>query len=76
MQLFLEENKDMLSLVYLPPYSPKLNLIEGLWGWMEKSVINNDFFISAPKISEAVKGFIYEANKIPEIVIDRHCVQL
>ena len=29
---FLEENKDCLELVYLPPYSPNLNKIEELWG--------------------------------------------
>lgn len=27
-QPFLDENKDRLSLVFLPPYSPDLNLIE------------------------------------------------
>ncbi len=28
---FLEEQKNRLELVFLPPYSPKLNLIEGLY---------------------------------------------
>ncbi|GGB51827.1 hypothetical protein GCM10011409_31750 [Lentibacillus populi] len=32
---FLEENKDRLELVYLPPYSPQLNLVEGLWKWLK-----------------------------------------
>ncbi|WP_114297809.1 transposase [Anaerobacterium chartisolvens] len=27
---FLQENEDRLKFVFLPPYSPKLNLIEGL----------------------------------------------
>lgn len=31
-QSFLEENKSRLELIFLPPYSPELNLIEGLWG--------------------------------------------
>lgn len=28
---FLEEIKDRIELMFLPPYSPNLNLIEGLW---------------------------------------------
>lgn len=31
-QPFLDENKARLELMFLPPYSPELNLIEGLWG--------------------------------------------
>ena len=42
---FLDENKDRLTLVFLPPYSLKLNLIEGLWGWLKDTVINNVFFL-------------------------------
>ena len=75
-QPFLEENKDLLTLVYLPPYSPKLNLIEGLWGWLKSCVINNVFFDSFPKICKAVLGFIEEINKTPWVTIDRLCVRL
>ena len=32
---FLEENKNSAELVYLPPYSPNLNKIEELWGWLK-----------------------------------------
>lgn len=37
-------NKDWLELVFLSPYSPGLNLIEGLWKWLKKPLINNVFF--------------------------------
>ncbi|WP_182914438.1 transposase [Paenibacillus sp. 1011MAR3C5] len=30
-QPFLTEHQSVLTLLYLPPYSPKLNLIERLW---------------------------------------------
>jgi putative transposase len=30
-QPFLEHNKDRLELMFLPPYSSDLNMIEGLW---------------------------------------------
>lgn len=75
-QSFLEEHKDHITLFYLPPYSPKLNLIEGLWGWMKASVINNVFFDSVGKIRKAVQEFIRFINKTPEITIDRLCIRL
>lgn len=75
-QPFLEEHKKFLAPLYLPPYSPKLNLIEGLWGWLKESVINNVFFDSVQKIRKAVQGFINEINKTPEVTVDRLCVQL
>lgn len=31
-------------------YSPNLNKIEKLWGWLEDSVINNVFFHSREEI--------------------------
>lgn len=40
---FLQENKNRLELVFLPPYSPELNLVEGLWKWLKADVINNVF---------------------------------
>lgn len=75
-QPFLEENKALLQFVYLPPYSPNLNLIEELWGWLKSSVINNVFFDSVQKIRKAVHGFINEINKTPEATVDRLCIQL
>ncbi|MCU6713274.1 IS630 family transposase [Paenibacillus sp. J5C_2022] len=75
-QPFLTEHQSVLTLLYLPPYSPKLNLIEGLWGWLKESVINNVFFDSVQKIRKAVQGFIREINKTPKVTVDRLCVQL
>lgn len=75
-QPFLEKNKALLTLAYLPPYSPNLNLIEELWGWMKSSVINNVFFDSVQKIRKAVQGFINEINKTPAVTVDRLCIQL
>lgn len=40
-ELFLEEVKDRLKLMYLPAYSPELNLIDGVWGWLKSLRINN-----------------------------------
>ncbi|MPM89329.1 IS630 family transposase IS642 [bioreactor metagenome] len=73
---FLDEVKDRLELMFLPPYSPELNLIEGLWGWLKSSVINNSFFPSLPKVRVAVNKFIDEINKVPTKTIDRLCVKM
>jgi transposase len=72
---FLASNP-RLQLMFLPAYSPKLNLIEGLWGWLKDSVINNVFFKNVQKIRVAVRQFITWVNSVPEQVIDRLCVQL
>jgi len=65
-----------LRLMFLPPYSPNLNLIEGLWGWLKDSVINNVFFKNRDEICAAVSKFILWVNTVPQQVIDRLCVQL
>jgi transposase len=75
-QPFLEENSERLELVFLPPYSPQLNLIEGLWGWMKSSVIYNVFFHSVKEIRKAVQSFITKINCNPKEVIDRLCIKL
>ncbi|MEG0578169.1 MAG: IS630 family transposase [Bacilli bacterium] len=75
-QPFLEENKDRLNLFFLPPYSPNLNLIEGLWGWLKSSVINNVFFHKTNEIRKAVNSFINVINTNPKEVVNRLCVKL
>ena len=71
---FLEKNKNRLELVFLPPYSPNLNKIEELWGWLKDSVINNVFFHSHEEIQKAVIKFIDWITKVPQMVIDRLCI--
>lgn len=50
LQPFLDDNSHRLELVFLPPYSLKLNLIEGLWGWLKSEIINNVFYKSLNQI--------------------------
>lgn len=71
---FLESNKSRLSLLFLPPYSPNLNKIEELWGWLKDSVINNVFFHVKEEIQQAVQKFVQWINTVPHIVIDRLCL--
>ena len=75
-QPFLDEHKNRLKLVFLPPYSPELNLIEGLWKWLKKSVIHNVFYKSVAEIKKAVQGFIEYINKKPLDVIRMLCEKM
>jgi transposase len=75
-QPFLEKVKNRLELMFLPPYSPEFNLIEGLWGWLKSSVINNVFFPSLPKVKVTIQKFIENINKVPTKTIDRLCVKM
>lgn len=75
LQDFLENHKNRLTLMYLPPYSPDLNMIEELWGWLKNSVINNVFFETLDDIKIAVRGFLEWVNLQPNLVIDRLCLQ-
>ena len=75
-QPFLEKHKAYFSFMYLPPYSPNLNLIEALWGWLKAAVINNVFFNTLGKIRKSVQGFIKNINETPQITIDRLCIQM
>lgn len=72
---FLNDNP-RLQLMFLPPYSPKLNIIEGLWGWLKDTCINNVFFSKFYQIKVAVRKFITWVNSVPEQVINRLCVQM
>ena len=76
LQPYLNSLKERLELVYLPPYSPNLNIIEGLWGWLKSEVINNVFFSNVSQIKLAVRGFMTWIKKIPSVEIDRLCVQM
>lgn len=75
-QPFLEKNKSRLELMFLPPYSPELNLIEGLWGWMKSDVINNRFFSSVAIVKTVIHKFIDAINKVPMNTIDRLCIRM
>ncbi|SCW77612.1 DDE superfamily endonuclease, partial [Paenibacillus tianmuensis] len=75
LQPFLEEMKGRLELVFLPPYSPKLNLVEGLWKWLKSDVINNVFYHTVAEIRNNVQQFMDEIMKSRWSIIDRLCVR-
>ena len=76
LQPFIEEKKGFLQLVYLPPYSPELNLIEGLWKWLKEKVIYNVFYKTVPEIRKNVNDFLDTIKRQPEVVIQRLCCKI
>jgi transposase len=76
LQPFLKDNEKRLQLMFLPPYSPNLNLIEGLWKWLKEKVIYNVFYKTVPEIRKNISSFINYVNANPISVINRLCCRL
>ena len=55
-QQWLEENPRMIQL-FLPPYSPNLNLIERLWKLLRKKCINTHFYRDFKDFRQAILNF-------------------
>ena len=49
--------------VFLPPYSPDLNLIERLWRFLRKKVINTEFYRTKELFREAISKFFRNIEK-------------
>lgn len=46
-----------IDLIYLPPYSPNLNLIERLWRYFKKEVMKNKYYEDYKSFEDAVELF-------------------
>jgi transposase len=51
------EKQSLIKMIYLPPYSPNLNLIERLWKFMRKKVINTKYYAELKDFKKAINGF-------------------
>lgn len=68
---FLEKHRKRLTLLFLPPYSPNLNLCERIWKWMKESVIVNRFYATREEIRESIISFLEYIADMPENVLQR-----
>lgn len=59
---FLEKNT-RIKFVYLPPYSPNLNLIERLWKLMKKKVAYNKYYEKFSVFRENIMMFFQNSNQ-------------
>lgn len=55
-----------IQLVFLPPYSPNLNLIERIWRHIKKDVLGSRYFDSVSKFQHAINQAILDINHNPQ----------
>lgn len=58
---YLENSR--ITLVFLPPYSPNLNLIERLWKVLNRMVLYNIYYEKFEDFREAILGFFQNRKK-------------
>lgn len=57
-KLVKKKAKDLdIEFIYLPPYSPNLNLIERLWKFLKKKLRKNKYYNTFKKFLNAIYDF-------------------
>jgi transposase len=51
-----------IELLFLPPYSPNLNLIERLWKLVKKECLNSKYYDNFPAFSGSIQTFLETMN--------------
>lgn len=51
-----------IELLFLPPYSPNLNLIERLWKFVKKEVLYSQYYDNFEKFKEAITNCLEETE--------------
>ena len=63
--LVWEKAKELnIDLLYLPSYSPNLNLIERLWKWVKKSCLNSQYYENFDSFKSAITTTIDSAHTV------------
>jgi transposase len=68
---FLKRNEDRLTFYFLPPYSPNLNLIERIWGWLKDTVVANAFYKTQERLVQQIEQFLEKMAQSPDDVLSR-----
>jgi transposase len=61
---YLKESK--IELKFLPPYSPNLNLIERLWGFMNRKIRDNKYFEKFGEFKDTILNFFQKLSTYKE----------
>jgi hypothetical protein len=69
---YLEDNRGVLALAFLPPYSPELNPIERVWKLARRLCTHNQYF---PQLEELVQAVASQLDhwQTPNPVLRRLC---
>lgn len=65
----LEDHADHVFVIWLPRYSPELNLIEGLWGYLKRSALNNYFYGNIESLEAAIHQAFSVLQQHPETAL-------
>jgi transposase len=65
----LNQHADHTFVIWLPKYSPELNLIEGLWGYLKRSALNNYFYGTIRSLEKAIHRAFAELQQHPETTL-------
>jgi transposase len=68
---WLEQNADLVSLNRLPPYSPELNGIEGVWKTTRRAATHNRFFANTNERDSALRCAFRTFQRRPNM-LDGH----
>lgn len=52
-----------IHLLFLPPYSPNLNIIERLWKFTKKKILNAQYYDAPVKFHQAINDFFQTINQ-------------
>ncbi|WP_196478217.1 transposase [Bacillus sp. SRB3LM] len=63
MKSFLRENNRRLTLLFLPPYSPNLNMIERIWKVIKENVLANCYHETMDHLMSSIYQFTESINK-------------
>jgi len=61
-QEWLEAHRDQITIFWLPPYCPSLNLIERLWGHIKRTVLANVLFKNLDDLVAAFRRGVGRIN--------------
>jgi transposase len=63
-QLVLEKAKLLnIKILFLPPYSPNLNIIERLWKFTKKKILYAKYYDTPAKFHQAIRDFFTDVNQ-------------
>ena len=75
---FLEARRNRLTVLWLPKFSPNLNLIERVWGHLKRMSLANVFYGTSGRlvvaIARAVTAFNDPSNEMMRILFEKHHV--
>jgi len=63
------QDDDHVFVIWLPRYSPELNLIEGLWGYLKRSALNNYFYGNIGSLERAIHQAFRNLQRSPHTTL-------